>query len=212
MNVTLNRLLKDFDVHLASGSPRRKAILNQIGLLNFSVTPSTFEENLDKAQFAHPKDYVLATARGKNEEVMKNLREKDPTKKIFVISADTVVVADGRILEKPATHEHAEEMLTRLNAIKRHEVYTGVILSKYDGEVLKSHEFHEGSVVEFGDISHELIKDYAFSMEPLDKAGGYGIQGVGASLIKKVDGCYFNVMGFPVYSFCQEVMRWLLNE
>ena len=72
-----------------------------------------------------------------------------------------------------------------------------------------THQFYECTKVEFGDNPDEVIKTYAETDEPLDKAGGYGIQDVGGSLVKKIDGCYYNVMGFPLYKFCEEIYRWM---
>merc|ERR1712042_347161 len=98
---SVNRCLQNYDVHLASGSPRRRDILQHVGM-KFSVTTSTFEENLDKNTYSHPREYAMDTAKGKALEVLSRLQSSSPpesTQAHIVIGADTVVVADGEILE-----------------------------------------------------------------------------------------------------------------
>ncbi|XP_057314458.1 probable bifunctional dTTP/UTP pyrophosphatase/methyltransferase protein [Hydractinia symbiolongicarpus] len=205
----VNKLLAEYDVHLASASPRRKNILNHVGMV-FNITPSNFEENLDKKSFNHPRDYVVENAKQKALEVMQRLEKDDAKRKRFVIGTDTVVVAENQILEKPHTNENALNMLLCLNRLKKHEVYSGVALVKSDTSGnTELRQFYEMTQVEFGDIPEYVIKMYADSAEPLDKAGAYGIQDVGGTLVSKIDGCYYNVEGFPLYKFCSEVYDWL---
>lgn len=207
----VNRIFKEYDVHLASASPRRKTILEHVGMI-FTITPSTFEENLDKSKFSHPQDYAMENARCKALEVMERLKEEQQTEKPFiVIGTDTVVVAENMILEKPHTNENALQMLRTLNNLKVHEVYSGVAIVKYKDNKHDIRQFFEVTQVEFGDNPDEIIQEYANSSESLDKAGAYGIQDVGSTLIKKVNGCYFNVMGFPLYKFCREVYDWMME-
>ncbi|XP_047125856.1 dTTP/UTP pyrophosphatase isoform X5 [Hydra vulgaris] len=163
----VKHLLKDFEIHLASASPRRKTILNHVGL-EFTVTPSTFDEtSLDKKKFKHPKEFVMECAKQKALNVEKRLNGNQ--NKRIVIAADTIVVSNGEILEKPHTKENALLMLTRLNA-KTHEVYSGVAMI-ITGNFVLFHEFFECTKVEFGDIPPHIIAIYAASEEPLDKAG-----------------------------------------
>ena len=150
----------------------------------------------------------MENAKCKAIEVMQRLRSVEE-KPYFVIGCDTVVVAEERILEKPHTNANALNMLTTLNRLKTHQVYSGVAILRCDSSERNIRQFYEMTEVEFGDNSEEAIKLYADSVEPLDKAGAYGIQDVGGTLVKKIDGCYYNVMGFPLYKFCSEVCEWM---
>ena len=172
-------------VILASASPRRLALLQQIGI-EAIVYPADFDEVSGSAVQA--EDVVLANAVGKCQAVVKIKGDSLP-----VIAADTVVVAEGVILGKPQDAEDAIEMLKQLSG-KTHKVLTGIAVS-YAGEMLA--EVCETKVV-FRDLTDEEIKNYVATGEPLDKAGAYGIQGKGAVLVEKIDGCYNNVVGLPL--------------
>ena len=172
-------------VILASASPRRLALLQQIGI-EATVCPADFDEVSGSAVQA--EDVVLANAVGKCQAVVKIKGDSLP-----VIAADTVVVAEGVILGKPQNAEDAVEMLKQLSG-KTHKVLTGIAVS-YAGEMLA--EVCETKVV-FRDLTDEEIKNYVATGEPLDKAGAYGIQGKGAVLVEKIDGCYNNVVGLPL--------------
>ena len=172
-------------VILASASPRRLALLQQIGI-EATVCPADFDEVSGSAVQA--EDVVLANAVGKCQAVVKIKGDSLP-----VIAADTVVVAEGVILGKPQDAEDAVAMLKQLSG-KTHKVLTGIAVS-YAGEMLA--EVCETKVV-FRDLTDEEIKKYVATGEPLDKAGAYGIQGKGAVLVEKIDGCYNNVVGLPL--------------
>ena len=172
-------------VILASASPRRLALLQQIGI-EATVCPADFDEVSGSAVQA--EDVVLANAVGKCQAVVKIKGDSLP-----VIAADTVVVAEGVILGKPQNAEDAVEMLKQLSG-KTHKVLTGIAVS-YAGEMLA--EVCETKVL-FRDLTDEEIKNYVATGEPLDKAGAYGIQGKGAVLVEKIDGCYNNVVGLPL--------------
>ncbi|MBR6511531.1 MAG: septum formation inhibitor Maf [Phascolarctobacterium sp.] len=172
-------------VILASASPRRLALLQQIGI-DATVCPADFDEVSGSAVQA--EDVVLANAVGKCQAVVKIKGDSLP-----VIAADTVVVAEGVILGKPQDAEDAVAMLKQLSG-KTHKVLTGIAVS-YAGEMLA--EVCETKVV-FRDLTDEEIKNYVATGEPLDKAGAYGIQGKGAVLVEKIDGCYNNVVGLPL--------------
>lgn len=172
-------------VILASASPRRLALLQQIGI-EATVCPADFDEVSGSAVQA--EDVVLANAVGKCQAVVKIKGDSLP-----VIAADTVVVAEGVILGKPQDAEDAIAMLKQLSG-KTHKVLTGIAVS-YAGEMLA--EVCETKVV-FRDLTDEEIKNYVATGEPLDKAGAYGIQGKGAVLVEKIDGCYNNVVGLPL--------------
>ena len=172
-------------VILASASPRRLALLQQIGI-EATVCPADFDEVSGSAVQA--EDVVLANAVGKCQAVVKIKGDSLP-----VIAADTVVVAEGEILGKPQDAEDAIAMLKQLSG-KTHKVLTGIAVS-YAGEMLA--EVCETKVV-FRDLTDEEIKNYVATGEPIDKAGAYGIQGKGAVLVEKIDGCYNNVVGLPL--------------
>ena len=172
-------------VILASASPRRLALLQQIGI-EATFCPADFDEVSCSAVQA--EDVVLANAAGKCQAVVKIKGDSLP-----VVAADTVVVAEGVILGKPQDAEDAFKMLKQLSG-KTHRVLTGIAVS-YAGEMLA--EVCETKVV-FRELTDEEIKNYVATGEPLDKAGAYGIQGKGAVLVEKIDGCYNNVVGLPL--------------
>lgn len=193
MNSRVLQSLKSTKVILASGSPRRSEILAKLGI-KFSVIVSEFEENLSKQ--LSPKEYVLQTARGKISSVY----SKNSESNTLIIAADTIVVLGSQILEKPTSLTNALEMLTALNG-KTHSVFTAlVVYYKKDG-VLYKKEIVEETIVEFGQNSLELLNSYVNTLEPMDKAGGYGYQGLGAFLVRRIEGDYYNVVGFPAFAF-----------
>ncbi|XP_022091542.1 N-acetylserotonin O-methyltransferase-like protein [Acanthaster planci] len=195
---------------LASGSPRRRHMLSSIGL-KFEVVPSTFEENLDKSSFSSAVEYAKETARMKATEVAQRLKEANEPD--LVIAADTVVTLGERIFEKPKDKKNAFEMLSQLSGTT-HQVHTGMaLITRKKGNSCQPDspfiitQFHETTEVTFGDLSPEVIQGYVDTGEPLDKAGGYGIQELGGTLVKGVNGDYFNVVGFPLYNFCRHLAQ-----
>jgi septum formation protein len=165
---------------LASRSPRRREILQQAGI-PFVVRPM----DVDETPFAGeaPRAYVTRIAREKA-----NAADGE-----IVLSADTTVAIDGEILAKPVDDADARRML-RLLSGRRHEVLTGICLRSATRVIEDCAE----TSVWFAPLSHEEIDDYAASGEPMDKAGGYAIQGLASKFIQRIEGCYFNVMGLPV--------------
>ncbi|KAI5939344.1 putative bifunctional dTTP/UTP pyrophosphatase/methyltransferase protein [Manis javanica] len=196
-------------VVLASASPRRREILNQAGL-RFEVVPSRFKEKLHKASFPTPYAYAIETAKQKALEVARRMHEKDLRTPDIVIGADTIVTVGGLILEKPVDKQDAYNMLSRLNG-KEHSVFTGVAIvhcSSRDGQLETSiSEFHEETMVKFSELSEELLWEYIDSGEPMDKAGGYGIQALGGMLVEYVRGDFLNVVGFPLNHFCKKLVE-----
>ena len=190
--------LSQYRLVLASGSPRRRAILQQVGIVA-DVIPSKFEENLPKSSFPSPVEYVTATARGKACDVFSEHQDA------VVIGADTVVVIDGKILEKPRDVQCARDMLGELSGQTPH-VITGVWVCYKEKQVM----FHVESEVKIADLSPEFIEWYVDTGEPMDKAGAFGIQGKGALLVEKVHGCYFNVMGLPIQRLFTELKNLLM--
>ena len=187
---------------LASGSPRRTEILNVILGLGAVVVPSTFPEDLDKKLYS-PKQYVEENAKRKALEVFERLRAQGEERSL-IVGADTVVVHEATILEKPPTAQAAKAML-RSHSGRAHEVCTGVALvyAPRDGETEPHIDtFVESTTVTFAELSDGNIDAYVASGEPMDKAGGYGIQGSGGAFVTGISGCYYNVMGFPMHRFC----------
>ncbi len=172
---------------LASRSPRRSDILKQLGL-QFTSQPSEVDET-ELDNLVAPMDLVMDLAFRKALKVSQSLIEG------IVIGADTVVVINGRILGKPHSKEEAREMLSGLSG-KEHSVFTGLALLEVpSGRKLVS--FAE-TKVQFRSLEKIEIENYVATGEPLDKAGAYGIQGKGAILVEKINGCYYNVVGLPV--------------
>lgn len=211
--------LNQMRIILASGSARRSQILRENLQLVIEVIPSSFAEDIDKSTTNGPSDYVQQTCRMKCLDSIKtncNSEEKEKWPDI-IIAADTIVVYDQKILEKPSSTQHAIEMLQMLSG-KKHHVLTAVtiaILNKDDNhkdDILKNYNvktFYESTEVHFDDLDMDTIEAYVATGDPFDKAGGYGIQSIASSLIKQLHGCYFNVVGFPIHRFTKELLTML---
>ncbi|XP_004582184.2 probable bifunctional dTTP/UTP pyrophosphatase/methyltransferase protein [Ochotona princeps] len=201
-------------VVLASASPRRREILNNAGL-QFEVVPSRFRETLDKTAFPSAAAYAEETAKHKALEVATRMHQKDQRAPDVVIGADTVVAVSGLILEKPVDKQDAYRMLTRLSG-REHSVFTGVavvLCTSAEGR-LHTHAsaFSEETRVRFSELSEELVWEHVLSGEPMDKAGGYGLQARGGMLVESVLGDALNVIGFPLNRFCRELPALLGPE
>jgi len=168
---------------LASQSPRRREILAQAGL-PFIVRVSGVEEIRNAAET--PEEYVSRLASQKAHAALESPEE-------YVLAADTVVVVDGDVLEKPRSVEEAGAMLGRLSG-RSHAVLTGVCLLHAGAEQARV----ESTQVYFSPLSEREIHDYCASGEPMDKAGAYAIQGLASKFIERIEGCYFNVVGLPI--------------
>lgn len=201
--------LNSKNIVLASTSPRRKHLLEQIGL-KFNVVPSTFEENLHKESFSTPLDYVTETAKQKTLEVTERLYGSQATPPDLIIGADTIVTHENEIFEKPSSRDHAIDILSRLSG-NSHNVFTSVVLVTpvSDSTSLKYNitQFHTCTEVFMGELTPRIIQAYVDTGEPMDKAGGYGIQALGSTLIRGINGDYFNVMGFPLHPFAKELLK-----
>ena len=204
---------------LASASPWRRELLSQIGL-EFTVMPSTKEENAKTTEAGALVQELsrqkavdiweqLSGGQGQNpdadqEQIAEETQEPNLNGKrqpeLLVIGADTVVCCEGKILGKPHSREAAAEMLTALQG-RSHEVYTGVTLYSQSETVI----FFECTQVEFYPMTEVEISEYIDSKEPMDKAGAYGIQGLGARFVKGIRGDYNNVVGLPVGRLYQEL-------
>ena len=170
---------------LASQSPRRRELLERMGISEFEIIPARGEENIVPG--LTPEALVEALSRQKCLEVAAVHREA------LVIAADTVVAVEGRVLGKPRSKAEAEEMLSLLSG-REHRVCTGLSLSQ--GGRLRTG--HEATAVRFRPLTREEIRRYIATGEPMDKAGAYGIQGYGCLLVEGIVGDYYNVMGLPV--------------
>ena len=188
---------------LASASPRRSELLSQAGI-SFEVIPSSVEEKITKTV---PCDIVMELASQKAEDVYRKDSESSSdavfAPDITVIGADTIVVYRDEILGKPADKEEAYDMLSLL-ADRTHQVYTGVcLIIRKNGQKTKRTFFCKTDVT-FYPIAKEDLRTYVESGDPLDKAGGYGIQGSFAIHVKEINGEYNNVVGLPIGRLYQE--------
>src|SRR6516164_4051008 len=181
---------------LASASPRRSELLRNAGI-RFAVDPAHVPER--PAHDEIPADYAERLARDKAVTVF----ERNPDS--VVLGADTVVVADEHLLEKPVDAQDAERMLALLSG-RTHQVITGVCLMARGFEQTGA----EITQVAFGPLSQTEIAGYIATGEPMDKAGAYAIQGIASRWVERIDGCYFNVVGLPlpqVYRMLRELAR-----
>lgn len=169
---------------LASASPRRRELLENAGIV-FSVRVAPVEEK--KGENESPAEYVKRLATEKTVGVSASPHE-------VVLGADTTVVVDGKILEKPVDDEDARRML-RLLSGRRHEVLTGICLRWPENRLMVD---CESTQVTFSELSEAEIEEYVASGEPRDKAGAYGIQGRASKFVERIEGCYFNIVGLPV--------------
>jgi septum formation protein len=168
---------------LASQSPRRRELLTTAGI-PFTVRVRSVEEV--RAPDETPEAYVRRLAREKAEAAVEGAAE-------IVLGADTIVVLDGDVLEKPSNATDAFRMLTLLSG-REHTVITGICLRHARGAVVDA----ETTRVRFARMDYREIEDYVATREPMDKAGAYAIQGLGSKFVERIEGCYFNVMGLPL--------------
>jgi len=181
---------------LASASPRRKEILEKTGL-KFRVDKSEYEEKIDPG--LKPHELARFLSRKKARHVARRHREA------LIIAADTIVVLRSRLFGKPRNEEEAKEMLRALSG-KAHSVITGFTIIDTAGkkEISRSAE----SKVFFKRLSADEIEAYIRSGEPLDKAGAYGVQGLGAVIVKRIEGDFFNVMGLPLNALTESLKKF----
>lgn len=171
---------------LASNSPRRREILSQLGV-QYDVIPSDYEE---KTADIEPHELVMLFAENKAKSVVNNIKGK-----ALVIGADTIVYKD-EIMGKPKTKDDAARMLRKLSG-STHSVITGISVIRTPAMSITTD--YEETYVKFKDISEKEIDAYVNSGEVWDKAGAYAIQGLGSLLVQRIEGCYFNVVGLPIY-------------
>lgn len=183
---------------LASGSPRRKEILENMG---YTFTVKTFGCSEELPAGTKPEDAAGILAKRKALAAFDKLRESGKTD-FTVVGSDTVVAANGEILGKPENKSDAVCMLLKLSG-KTHSVYTGVCVKSENFEEV----FVNETKVEFYPLTQEMCLRYVETGEPMDKAGAYGIQGLGSVLVKKIDGDFFSVMGLPAAQTARALKR-----
>lgn len=186
---------------LASSSPRRKEILEKMGL-EFQIIPSDFEENLENFGFTYEKIEELACNKAKS--TWDKLSSPFPLSSYLVIGADTVVVLDDKILGKPKNEVEAFEMLNSLSGNK-HSVVTSICI--IDSSTSQEKVLSTTSFVEFSTLSEDLIKNYIKNYKPLDKAGSYGIQELPEGFIANIEGSFENIIGL-----CSETLKSMLKD
>ncbi len=171
---------------LASQSPRRSMILEKIGI-QFEIIHSDYEEDMTKDMSV--EDLAKEMALGKAEDVAKKCDDD-----CIVLGFDSFVELDGELLGKPKDLEHAKEMIKKMSG-KTHKVVTGIALIDSGNKILET----DITSVTFRDVSDAEVDDYLKKAEVLDKAGAYAIQEQAAFFVKKVDGCFYNILGLPIY-------------
>ena len=174
------------DIILASQSPRRRELLERMGLAGFRVVSPDVDEHMEED--LPPAQLVCRLSQRKARAVREQVGDEG-----LIIAADTVVTLDGAVLGKPADELAAFKMLSTLSGV-RHQVYTGLTVLRGGEE----HTEYEVTDVSFRELTQGEIEDYIRTGEPMDKAGAYGIQGYGALFISGIQGDYYNVMGLPV--------------
>lgn len=238
--MTNKKMTDNTKIILASGSPRRKELLSQAGL-DFSIEISDVDETVDtqdaektvkelaeRKADAVAKNHLRGEATGKlQNEVEKNMQRNanceqgeasndsqdkvNSKEELLIVSADTVVALDNHVIGKPKDEEDALKILMSLSG-KTHDVYTGVCcISMLDGNVTTKDCFVVRTAVTMYDFDESEALEYIASGEPMDKAGAYGIQGIGARLVEKIDGDYNNVVGFPLATFLRRMGKIELN-
>lgn len=193
-----NREINKRNIILGSASPRRQMLLKALGI-SFNVSIKQIDEtNIDHS--IPPEKVVLLLAKNKSEQ----FPIPDTDISTIIITADTIVVLDGKIIGKPASKEEAESMLKALSG-NMHIVHTGVCIKSSK----KTTCFIDTTKVWFKDLSDEAIEQYVALFKPYDKAGGYGIQEwVGYAGVEKIEGSFFNVMGLPTHRVYDELLKF----
>jgi len=185
----IHTLLQRKKVILASASPRRKELFKLIGVKAVQMPADIDESSIYK----NPRKLVISHALEKAKKI-----EKKFDCDCVIIAADTIVYLNKQILGKPQNADQIREYIIKLSG-NFHDVYTGIAIA-YKNRIYSD---FEKTKVEFNQLTSSEIEEYIKTKEPFDKAGAYGIQGFGSQFIKKISGCYFNVMGFPISLFYQ---------
>lgn len=191
------RIIKMASIILASASPRRREILEQVGI-KFSILVSEKEERTEEKS---PKDFVTQLSKVKAEDVLKRVEGN-----AVIIGADTVVAHSEQILGKPKSQEEAVRMLKQLQG-NMHQVYTGVCIIIKKENKIEEISFVEQSDVVISSMTEEQIKAYVATKESMDKAGAYAIQGKFALYVEQIKGDYYNIVGLPISRIYRELLK-----
>ena len=182
---TIIQLAQQYDIILASGSPRRVQLLEEIPIPFQQLIPK-IDETIFPNENSH--QFALRMAVQKGDSLASCLTDNQ-----LAISSDTIVILDGTVLGKPTDEQDALHILTSLSG-KRHEVATAIAITNNKNLLAKD---FESTIVYFNTVSQNQIEAYIATKEPMDKAGAYGIQGMGAFLVDRIDGNLDNVIGMP---------------
>ena len=185
---------------LASSSPRRKQILERIGL-KFEIIPPNIDESHLSVKMK-PEEYCISLAK------IKAMKISQYHPNALVIGADTIVSLNNNILNKPKDHMNAKKMLSMLSG-KTHQVHTGIYMNWMGKKIRTS--FNEISQVTFRKLDEKEITFYIKNYKPYDKAGSYGIQGWSSLFVKNIQGCYNNIVGFPISRIYAELKKLDIN-
>ena len=185
---------------LASSSPRRKQILERIGL-KFEIIPPNIDESHLSVKMK-PEEYCISLAKNKTMKIS----QYHPN--ALVIGADTIVSLNNNILNKPKDHINAKKMLSMLSG-KTHQVHTGICMNWMEKNIRNS--FNEVSQVTFRKLDEKEITYYIKNYKPYDKAGSYGIQGWSSLFVKNIQGCHDNIVGFPISRIHAELKKLDIN-
>lgn len=197
MNINTLLNLNGKRLVLASASPRRAYLFELVGF-DFEVMVSDVDE--DNEEYSMPEVHVLELSQKKAWKVAETIKDG------LIVGADTIVVLDTEIFGKPANADEAAQMLRRLSG-RTHTVYTGFTIIEMPGGKIASD--YDRTDVRFRHLSQQEITEYVKTRNSLDKAGAYGIQDQGALFVSGVNGCFYNVMGFPVTKFYETLRRFL---
>jgi septum formation protein len=194
----INEILKDYKVILASKSPRRQFLLKELGI-DFEIISNSETEELYPPELTKEAIPVYL-AELKAKSIMPSVPDKT-----LLITADTIVWLNNKVINKPSGYDDALKMLEELSG-EVHEVITGVCLRTHD----RKYSFHTSTLVYFATLSKEEIRYYVEQYRPYDKAGAYAIQEwIGYIGIERIEGSYFNVMGLPIQELYREIIKFM---
>lgn len=200
--------------YLASASPRRRELLATTGVAFEVFVPKTPEKDAPKTTKAiSPGALVKEISLGKLMASIGELNALKHTERTFIVlSADTLVFQNGKVLSKPKNPKAAAAMLRKLSG-EWHEVFTGVCLAEIrNGKIIKRRTISVKTKVKFAKLTEKTIQWYVASGEPLDKAGAYGAQGIGAAFVEKIQGSYTNVVGLPMVQTLRELNQFSSHQ
>ncbi|MBT6326285.1 MAG: septum formation protein Maf [Bdellovibrionales bacterium] len=201
---------KKIKMVLASNSPRRQEMLKWLNI-PFEIIPSTFNEEKPIGKTVLEKVEYIASQKGK--DICIQLTKRNDNQSFLVISADTIVELDGVIFGKPKSRSEASRVLLQLSG-KQHNVITSVYLNLFNPKIEEGKEllFSTKTEVVFDNIDMDILNLYLDTSDSLDKAGGYGIQGMAQLFIKSIDGNYSNVVGLPINQVERSISKMINSK